>query len=123
MINKGFVIMILMSEFGFVKNKTSLQFEDHLTTLRGDIREILLELRRFVKSLGDAVIEEVRPHRIVYSKTLNFRTFLDVQPKDDGLAIVIKHGRGRPENALLLSSNKDLEEAKSQISQAFQNIS
>ena len=115
--------MTLMSEFGFVKNKASLQFEDHLTTLRGDIREILLELRRFVKSLGDTVIEEVRPHRIVYAKTLNFRAFLDVQPKVDGLAIIVKHGRGKPENAFLLSSNKDLEEVKSQISRAFQVIS
>ncbi len=111
-----------MSEFGFVNNKSGLQFEDHLTSLRDDIKEILLELRRFAKSLGDMVIEEVRPHRIVYAKTLNFRTFLDVQPKDDGLAIIVKHGRGKPENAFLISSDKDLEAAKSQISQAFQDI-
>jgi len=111
-----------MSGFGFVNNKSGLQFEDHLTSLRGDTREILLELRRFVQSLGDNVIEEVRPHRIVYAKTLNFRAFLDVQPKDDGLAIVVKHGRGKPENALLISNDKDLEAAKSQISRAFQDI-
>jgi hypothetical protein len=111
-----------MSEFGFVNNNSGLQFEDHLTSLRDDIREILLELRRFAKSLGDMVIEEVRPHRIVYAKTLNFRTFLDVQPKDDGLAIIVKHGRGKPENAFRISSDEDLEAAKSQISQAFQDI-
>jgi hypothetical protein len=111
-----------MSGFGFVNNKSGLQFEDHLTALRGDTREILLELRRFVQSLGDNVIEEVRPHRIVYAKTLNFRAFLDVQPKDDGLAIVVKQGRGKPENAFLISNDKDLEEAKSQISLAFQDI-
>jgi hypothetical protein len=111
-----------MSEFGFVNNRDGLQFEDHLTSLRGDFREILLELRRFVKSLGDMVIEEVRPHRIVYAKTLNFRVFLDVQPKDNRIAIVVKHGRGKPENTFLISSNKDLEVAKSQISQAFQDI-
>jgi hypothetical protein len=111
-----------MNAFGFVNNNTGLQFEDHLTSLRGDIREILLELRRFVKSLGDMVIEEVRPHRIVYAKTLNFRTFLDIQPKDDRLAIVVKHGRGKAENAFLISSEKDLEAVKSQISQAFQDI-
>jgi hypothetical protein len=111
-----------MNAFGFVNNNAGLQFEDHLTSLRGDIREILLELRRFVKSLGDMVIEEVRPHRIVYAKTLNFRTFLDIQPKDDRLAIVVKHGRGKAENAFLISSDKDLEAVKSQISQAFQDI-
>jgi len=111
-----------MNAFGFVNNNAGLQFEDHLTSLRGDIREILLELRRFVKSLGDMVIEEVRPHRIVYAKTLSFRTFLDIQPKDDRLAIVVKHGRGKAENAFLISSDKDLEAIKSQISQAFQDI-
>jgi hypothetical protein len=111
-----------MSEFGFVNNRVGLQFEDHLKDLREDTREMLLELRRFVKSLGDMIIEEVRPHRIVYAKTLNFRAFLDIQPKDDGLAIVVKHGRGKPENAFLISSEKDLEAAKSQISQAFRDI-
>jgi hypothetical protein len=111
-----------MGEFGFVNNKTGLKFEDHLTNLRSDLREMLLELRRFVKSLGNMVIEEVRPHRIVYSKTLNYRAFLDVQPKDDGLALVLRSGRGKPENAYLISDSKDLEAVKSQISQAFQDI-
>jgi predicted transport protein len=111
-----------MSEFGLVKDKTSLQFEDHLTSLRGDVRKMLLELRGFVMSLGDMVIEEVRPHRIVYAKTLNFRAFLDVQPKGDGLMIVVKYGRSKSENALLICSDKDLEMAKSLISQAFQDI-
>ncbi|MGH9976583.1 MAG: hypothetical protein ACRD8Z_12220 [Nitrososphaeraceae archaeon] len=111
-----------MSEFGFINNKDGLQFEDHLTNLSGNVREILLELRRFVKSLGDMVIEEVRPHRIVYAKTMNFRAFLDVQPKNNGISIVVKHGRGKPENAFLISSDKELEAAKSQISQAFQDI-
>jgi hypothetical protein len=111
-----------MGEFGFVNNKTGLKFEDHLTNLRSDLREMLLELRRFVKSLGNMVIEEVRPHRIVYSKTLNYRAFLDVQPKDGGLALVLRSGRGKPENAFLISDSKDLEAVKSQISQAFQDI-
>jgi hypothetical protein len=111
-----------MSEFGFVNNRVGLQFEDHLKNLRGDTREMLLELRRFVQSLGDMIIEEVRPHRIVYAKTLTFRAFLDIQPKEEGLAIVVKHGRGKPEYAFLISSGKDLEEAKSQISQAFHDI-
>jgi hypothetical protein len=112
----------LMSEFGFVNNRAGVQFEDHVTSLRGDIREMLLELRQFVKSLGDMVIEEVRPHRIVYAKTLNFRAFLDVQPKDDGLAIVVKYGRSKPENTFRITNDKDLEAVKSQISQAFQDI-
>jgi hypothetical protein len=111
-----------LNEFSFIDNKASFQFKDHLASLKGDTRDMLLELRKIVKSLGDTVIEEVRPHRIVYSKTLNFRAFLDVQPKEDGLAIVIMHGKGKPQNALFISSDKDLEGAKSQISHAFQEI-
>jgi hypothetical protein len=36
--------------------------------------------------------------------------------------IVVKYGRGKSENALLIRSDKDLEMAKSLISQAFQDI-
>jgi hypothetical protein len=111
-----------MNESGFINNKAGIQFEDHLASLRGDTRDLLLNLRLFVKSLGDMVIEEVRPHRIVYAKTLNFRAFLDIQPKDDRLAIVVKHGRGKAESAFLISSDKDLEAIKLQITQAFQDI-
>lgn len=112
-----------MSKFGLFNDKTCVPFEDHLSNLEGDLKETLLELRSFVKSLGDTVIEDVRPHRIVYAKTLNFRTFLDVQPARDGLVLAIKHGRGEPEISHLISSNKDLEPVKSQISQAFLTIS
>jgi predicted transport protein len=111
-----------MSGFGLVNSRDNLQFEDHLTDLRSEIRDIFLALRQFVKSLGETVIEEVRPHRVVYAKTLNFRVFLDVQPKDDRLALVLKYGRDKPESSLLISSDKDLEAAKPQISQAFQEI-
>jgi hypothetical protein len=67
-------------------------------------------------------VTQVHTHRIVYAKTLNFRAFLDVQPKGDGLMIVVKYGRGKSENALLICSDKDLEMAKSLISQAYQAI-
>jgi hypothetical protein len=108
-----------MSKFGLFNDKTCVPFEAHLSKLEGDLKETLLELRSFVKSLGDTVIEDVRPHRVVYAKTLNFRIFLDVQPARDGLAIAIKRGRGEPEISHLISSNKDLEAVKSKISQAF----
>lgn len=111
-----------MSEFGLIKNRSDVPFETHLNSLNSDLREKLLELRRFVKSLGAVVIEDVRPHRIVYAKTLGFRIFLDVQPGRDGLALVIKKGRGMSDNPHLISADSDLEAIKSQISQAFLEI-
>ena len=54
---------------------------------------MLLDLRNFVKSLGNNVIEEVRPHRIAYAKSLTFRTFLDIQPRKDSLTISLRKSR------------------------------
>ena len=52
----------------------SIPFETHLEGLTEPARTIMLDLRNFVKSLGGNVIEEVRPHRVAYAKTMNFRT-------------------------------------------------
>lgn len=68
-------------------NPNRIPFETHLDSLKEPAKTILLDLRNFVKSLGGTVIEEVRPHRVVYAKTLNFRIFLDVEPAGDSLVI------------------------------------
>ncbi|TLY10058.1 MAG: hypothetical protein E6K85_04600 [Thaumarchaeota archaeon] len=57
-----------------------IPFETHLGKLKEPARTIMVDLRNFVKSLGGNVLEEVRPHRVVYAKTMNFRTFLDIEP-------------------------------------------
>src|SRR5918994_2609834 len=63
----------------FGTRPSRITFESHLEKLKEPVRPIMVDLRKFVISLGSNVIEEVRPHRIVYSKTLNFRTFLDME--------------------------------------------
>jgi len=68
-----------MSKFGLYYDKSeAIPFENHLEGLEEDIKTLLLNLRNFVKSLGNNIIEEVRLHRIVYAKSLTFRTFLDI---------------------------------------------
>src|ERR687887_592986 len=76
-----------MSKFGLYSDNSaaSITFESHLEGLEEETKMLLLDLRNFVKSLGDNVIEEIRPHRIAYAKSLTFRTFLDIQPKKDYL--------------------------------------
>jgi hypothetical protein len=69
-----------MSKFGLYSDKSAIPFENHLEGLEEEPKTSLLDLRNFVKSLGNNVIEEVRPHRIAYAKSLTFRTFLDIQP-------------------------------------------
>src|SRR5947209_18724202 len=111
-----------MDKFGLYSNKPILSFESHLKGLVDDTRTILLEIRNFVKSLGDNVIEEVRPHRIVYAKSLTFRIFLDILPKNDSLVISIKRSRNESAPILTVRTVKEVEHLKSQIEHAYQTI-
>jgi hypothetical protein len=108
-----------MNKFGVYTNKStpSIPFESHLEGLGEEIETLLLNLRKFVKSLGANVIEEVRPHRIVYAKTLTFRTSLDIQPKTHSLLISLRRGRNEPSITYTVTSMEELEEIKHQITE------
>ncbi|HEY9398673.1 MAG TPA: DUF5655 domain-containing protein [Nitrososphaeraceae archaeon] len=111
-----------MSKFGFYPEKSDISFESHLAGLEEKARTLLLNLRAFIKSLGDNVIEETRPHRIAYAKTLNFRTFVDVQPKNDSLVISIRKARTEPLTTSILNHPSQLEAIKEQIADAYKSI-
>ena len=92
--------------FGLYSNKArDISFESHLSSLEQEPRQILLEIRDFVKSLGSNVIEEIRPHRIVYAKSLTFRTFLDIQPRNNALVISIRKSRTEPASINTIQSH------------------
>lgn len=101
---------------------SGIPFETHLNRLADPARSTLIDLRNFVRSLGPKVLEDVRPHRIVYSKTMNFRIFLDVEPSADSLILSIRAGRSAPPSAVTLRTPGDLETAKGQIAAAFEKI-
>jgi hypothetical protein len=98
------------------------QFESHLERLEEPARTIVVDLRKFVLSLGSNVIEEVRPHRIVYAKTMNFRTFLDVEPAGDSLVLLIRSGRSAPPVTATIRTAEDAESIKKQVAEAYQKI-
>ncbi|MFL6495302.1 MAG: hypothetical protein ACJ703_02630 [Nitrososphaera sp.] len=105
----------------------NITFESHLEKLSEPIKPIMVDLRKFVASLGSNVIEEIRPHRIVYSKTLNFRIFLDIEPattttNGDSLRLSIRYGKGSPSTSLVIMTIEDVERAKKQIADAYQRI-
>jgi hypothetical protein len=101
----------------------SITFENHLEKMKEPIKPIMLDLRKFVISLGSNVIEEVRPHRIVYSKTLNFRTFLDIEPTEgESLKLSIRYGRGIPPSSLVIMTVEDADSAKKRIAEAYHKI-
>jgi hypothetical protein len=100
-----------------------ITFENHLEKLEEPVRPIMVDLRKFVLSLDSNVIEEVRPHRIVYSKTMNFRTFLDIESTAGGsLTLSIRYGRGTPPVSLIVVTIEDAEHAKKRIAEAYRKI-
>jgi predicted transport protein len=99
-----------------------IPFETHLERLREPAKTIMVDLRKFVLSLGVNVIEEVRPHRVAYAKTMNFRTFLDIEPASDSLVVSIRYGRATPPATVTIRTAEDAENAKRQIADAYQKI-
>jgi hypothetical protein len=97
-------------------------FEFHLQGLEEETMTSLLNLRTFIKGLGNSVIEEVRPHRIVYAKSLTFRTFLDMQPKKDSLIISLRKDRNESAINHIVKTVEDIENVKSEIADAYEKI-
>jgi predicted transport protein len=111
-----------MSKFGLYSDKSTIPFENHLQGLEEETKTLLLNLRNFVKGLGDSVIEEVRPHRIVYTKSLTFRTFLDIQPQKDSLAISLRKSRSEPSINYTIKTTEEIENVKPKIAEAYEKI-
>ena len=112
-----------MSKFGFYSDRPeAISFESHLSGLEENAKALLLDLQDFVKSLGSNVIEEIRPHRIVYAKSLNFRTFLDVQPRNDRLIVSIRTSRTETPTNHIIRSKQELEGLKHEIEETYKNI-
>ena len=114
-----------MSEFGLYSNKSSsISFESHLEGLEEEeeTKKILIKLREFVKSIGNNVIEEIRPHRIVYAKSLTFRYFLDVQPRKDILIVALRKSRKEQSSEYTIKDIEEFENIKTLISEAYEKI-
>ena len=111
-----------MSKFGLYSDKSATPFENHLEGLEKEIKASLLDLRNFVKSLGNNVIEEVRPHRVTYAKSLTYRTFLDIQPRKDSLIISLRKSRNETITNHTVKTVQDIENVKPQIAEAYEMI-
>ncbi|MDQ4073343.1 MAG: hypothetical protein M3162_03455 [Thermoproteota archaeon] len=116
-----------MGEFGLYSDKssasaTAIPFETHLEGLESDTKGLLLDLREFVKSCGDNVIEEIRPHRIVYAKSLTFRYFLDIRPRKHVLVVTIRKSRKEPSTEYAVTNMMELQNIKTGILEAYANI-
>lgn len=111
-----------MTKFGIYNDSPKISFDSHLVNLHPDQKEILIELRNFVRTIGDNVVEDIRPHRIVYSKTLAFRNFLDVQPAIEEIIIATRKNRKETPIINKISNKQDFEKLKEEIISAYKNI-
>jgi len=59
---------------------------------------------------------------VVYVKSLTFRTFLDIQPKNDYISISMRKSRNEAVTNHTVKLVKEIEDIKPQISEACENI-
>ncbi len=111
-----------MSKFGIYSEKPKISIDEHTSKLDESMRGIFQEIRSFVLSLGSNVVEEVRPHRVVYAKSLIFRMFLDIEPMDNALTISVKMEPRDTPNKMIISSKEQLPAIKDMIQKAYAKI-
>lgn len=95
--------------------------------LSENIRTAFDQLRDFCISLGDNVIEDIRPHRVVFCKSMNTRWFVDAKPDDDNNSdvIVIKIRKGWRDPIEIIhmdNTNGATQEIKDMITKAYDQI-
>ncbi len=111
-----------MINFGFHSDNSGVTFDFHLANQNDEMKILLMNIREFVFSLGEKVIEEIRPHRIVYAKSLTFRYFLDIYPRTKDLVVSVRRNRKEPAKEYIIHSSEELQNIKSQITLAYKEI-
>ncbi len=111
-----------MDKFGFYSEGPKISVEDHLSKLDEPARSILQEIRGFVLALGPNIVEEARPHRMVYSKSFNFRVFMDIEPAINVLAVSVKTEPRGPPTKMIVSSREQLQELRELVQKAYARI-
>lgn len=97
-------------------------YADFKKQIPSQIQSLFDSLREFCFSLGDNVIEDVRMHRIVFSKSITFRWFADIEPESDAILLKVQRSRKEPKKSIRLKSNDDLEDVKEILKEAFDTI-
>ncbi len=97
-------------------------YEEFRTTLPSNVVTLFDDLRSYCFTLGKNVVEDIRMHRIVFSKSMTFRNFADIEPQRDSLVLKIKRDRKEPEKEIQIKLNDNLDEIKKLLLDAYTNI-
>ena len=97
-------------------------YEDFKRQVPADVLPLFDSIRNFCFSLGDNVVEDIRMHRIVFGKSMTFRWFADVAPKENSVLIKIQKSRKEEPQIVQIALNQDLEQVKKNLSEAYSLI-
>lgn len=97
-------------------------YEEFRATLPPNVVTLFDDLRSYCFTLGKNVVEDIRMHRIVFSKSMTFRNFADIEPQRDFIILKIKRDRKEPEKEIQIKLNENLDEIKKLLLEAYTNI-
>ena len=94
-------------------------FKKQITPL---MKPVFDSLREYCLSLGKNVVEDVRMHRVVFCKSINFRSFADMEPQRDFISIKIRRDRKEPQKEIEIKADQSLDEIKNLLLDAYNTI-
>ena len=97
-------------------------YEEFRVTLPSNVATLFDDLRSYCFTLGKNVVEDIRMHRIVFSKSMTFRNFVDIEPQRDSIILKIKRDRKEPEKEIQIKLDDNLDEIKKLLLDAYTNI-
>ena len=97
-------------------------YEDFKKQIPPNVLPLVDSIRTYCFSLGDNVVEDIRMHRIVFGKSMTFRWFADVAPRENSIVIKIQKNRKEDPKIMQIEMNQDLSEIKNSVKEAYTNI-
>lgn len=97
-------------------------YEEFRSSMPSSVAKLFDEIRNYCLALGQNVVEDIRMHRIVFAKSIKFRSFADIEPQRDSVIIKIKKDRKEPEKELQIKLNDNLDEIKKLLLDAYASI-
>ena len=107
---------------GLVSFGNKRSYEDFKKQISPKIQSQFDSIRQFCFTLGENLIEDVRMHRVVMCKSMTFRWFLDLEPQNDSIILVIQKSRKDPKKTIVVKQNDSLDPIKEIILDAYNLI-
>jgi len=104
---------------GVGNGRTYEEFQMQIPEL---VKPLFDKLRTYCKSLDEKIIEDVRMHRVVFCKTMTFRWFADMEPKQSSIIIKIQKERKAEPIILEVTPEQELSKLESTLKDAFTTI-